>query len=67
MSIRYINEGFKRLYESEIDNVEVGQFDELKELLVSTVDSLINNNENHNKKFEIAIHKNENSSFNLSL
>lgn len=55
MSIRYMNEAFKRLHESEIEPNEFTEDNELESLLINTVDSLINNNENHIKKFEIAL------------
>lgn len=56
MSIKSINEAFKRLYESEI-NIETteDEFSELEITLRNTVDSLIDNNEFHIKKFEIAL------------
>ena len=55
MSIRYMNEAFKRLHESEIEPNEFTEDNELESLLINTVDSLINNSENHIKKFEIAL------------
>ena len=52
MSIKYMNEAFKRLYES--DMVPTDEPD-IETKLRNTVDSLINNNEKHIKKFEIAL------------
>ena len=56
MSLKSINESFKRLYESEIDEAPIeDEFTDLEISLKNTVDILINNDELHIKKFETAI------------
>lgn len=55
MSLKSINESFKRLYESEENFIQEDEYSDLELTLRNTVDSLIDNNEFHIKKFEIAL------------
>ena len=56
MSIKAINESFRRLYESDTENSSFeDEFSDLELALRNTVDTLIDNSEFHIKQYEIAI------------